>query len=62
MEEKTTAKPLRLDEKADLVAISELLKLTGSIKAEVIPGIDYEEYIDKKDFTWQLEEYSETSL
>ena len=46
----------------DLVAISSLLKLTGSIKAEIVPGIEFDEYIDKKGFTWQLQKYAEDAF
>ena len=43
----------------NLTSISSLLKLTGSIKAEIVPGIEFDEYIDKKGFTWKLQKYSE---
>ena len=48
----------QIDENSELVAISQLLKLTGCIQAEIVPGIDFEDYIDKKAFTWQLIKYN----
>ena len=43
-------------------AIAQILKYTKSIMTEIIPGNDYSEYIEKKTYSWQLQELDSDSL
>mgnify|MGYP000344822846 FL=1 len=38
-----------------MMAITELLKLSGSIKTQLIPGTD--NYLDKKTYQWSVESF-----
>ena len=44
----------------DLFMLESFMKISGSIKAELVPANDL--YLDKKGFSWKLDHYSTWSL
>ena len=47
-------------EQSDLKTITNILKITGSLQMELIPGSD--NHLNKKTFDWTINEYNENAL